>query len=445
MTPPEFTPHPGNDGPIRALLVEDDPADAGLVRHALRTVRRRPSVHHTETLGAALEALNAESFDVVLLDLSLPDSLGFDTVRRMREAAPALPLVILTGRDDDDFAVQAMEAGAQDYLLKGATGAALHRAMRYAIARMHLEERLRRSESRLNGVLTLARDAILVVDGDGRIVMFNPAAERLFGYTTAEAEGAPLARLIPDSLRTAGRRPLEWCDGADGDAAGPLGHIEATALSKDGRAIPVEIALSHGMDRGEALTTAIVRDVTERRDLEAELRRLAATDPLTGLPNRRAFLEAARAELDRVERYGRPAALMMLDIDRFKAINDGFGHAAGDEALRELASVCRLVLRATDVVGRLGGEEFGVLLPETRFVAAREAAERLRAALAANDIVLADGRRLRMTVSIGVTPCAPTDGVIDATLARADRALFRAKEFGRNRVEAESVKRKEFA
>ena len=423
---------------IDVLLVEDDPADAGLVRQALRSLGGRFVLTHRVTLEDGLASLKDNRCDVVLLDLTLPDSSGFDTIRRVREACPGMPVIVLTGHDDEDFAMEAVAAGTQDYLFKGATdGLGLRRAIRYAIARKQLEEKLRQSEQRLQGIITLAQDAIVSVGKDHRIVLFNPAAERMFGYTAEEVDGTPLNHLLPERYRLPHTSHVnEYAD--NGPSSRSMAHRrEVIGLAKDGREFPVEISISKDVQHEGLLLTAVIRDVTERKRFESELRILATTDPLTGLSNRRAFLAAAERELARVRRYGRPAAVLMFDIDHFKRINDTHGHAVGDVALQRVAAACRELLRDSDLVGRLGGEEFGVLLPETDATSALDVAERLRAALAAAVIPAPEGGTQSLTASIGVAVCEARDGSIEHALGRADRALYRAKGAGRNRVEAE--------
>ena len=174
-------------------------------------------------------------------------------------------------------------------------------------------------------------------------------------------------------------------------------------------------------------------DVTERKNLEAELRYLATVDPLSEMLNRRAFLTRASQEMARFQRYGHPLSVMMLDIDHFKGINDSYGHEMGDEAIRRVARLMRGALRDSDVLGRLGGEEFAVLLPETALPAALATAQRLRQAVADSELLTPWGR-ITLTISAGVGDCRPTDGGIDEILSRADRAMYRAKHSGRNRV-----------
>jgi diguanylate cyclase (GGDEF)-like protein len=175
------------------------------------------------------------------------------------------------------------------------------------------------------------------------------------------------------------------------------------------------------------------QELTHRAQVEAELRRWATTDSLTGMANRRHFLDLAEREMQRARRYDRPMTVAIFDVDLFKRINDGFGHAIGDDVLRAIATAAAGILRESDLAGRLGGEEFGVMLPETDLTGAIDLAERLRAAVAAT-CIQANGNPLSATISIGVAALEEGDASIDALFARADAALYRAKDSGRNRI-----------
>lgn len=408
---------------LTVMLVEDEAADARLVTAALAPFAARAELHHFRSLGAGIDWLRTgASCDVALLDLSLPDSFGFETIARVREAAPSVAVIVLTGLDDEDFAMRAMEAGTQDYLVKGVIdGTLIWRSMQYAVARMRLEEELRLAKQRFQAIIDLAQDAIVAFDDDRRVSLFNPAAERMFGYGGHETIGRPVTDLLPDFGMEKQVR---------------LSAREVRARRRDGGVFPAEAALSQIDYPAGRLYTLTLRDISERKAAEEELRRLATTDPLTGVANRRRFMEAAERELMRARRYGRPLSLLMLDVDHFKSINDGYGHAVGDDVLTCLASAARECMREIDVVGRLGGEEFAVLLPETSLTEAVGAAERLRRHLAElelqtrNDVV-------RFTVSVGVATCRDEDCSIEGALTRADHALYDAKRGGRNRVAVE--------
>lgn len=182
------------------------------------------------------------------------------------------------------------------------------------------------------------------------------------------------------------------------------------------------------------LNHALEAEIETRKQLEDDLRRMATTDALTGVFNRRRFYELGQYEWTKLERGSHELSLLMMDLDRFKAVNDRFGHAAGDEALRSFARTCGAQIRAVDSLGRLGGEEFGVLLPDTGLAGALEVAERVRAALEACPIAGPAGDFF-VTVSIGAVGARPGEG-FEAMLARADEAMYAAKQNGRNRVES---------
>ena len=178
-----------------------------------------------------------------------------------------------------------------------------------------------------------------------------------------------------------------------------------------------------------------VQDISERKRMEAELRELAATDVLTGLPNRRHFMLQLGSELARVQRQpSLKSALLMLDLDHFKLVNDTYGHGVGDAVLRHFAELAGNEMRKVDTLGRLGGEEFGILLPDTDLPGAQFVAERLRQRVELSAF-LSKGQPVALTVSVGIGLIDAADHSLEAVLARCDQALYLAKRKGRNRVE----------
>jgi diguanylate cyclase (GGDEF)-like protein/PAS domain S-box-containing protein len=183
-----------------------------------------------------------------------------------------------------------------------------------------------------------------------------------------------------------------------------------------------------------SLWSGVVSDITERKKLERELERQARIDVLTGLNNRRHFYELAERELSRAKRHGEPLSVLMLDVDHFKLFNDNYGHHAGDMVLQKLSGVCVHILREIDIMGRIGGEEFAILLPETDGAQAWETAERLRLGILGAPVQLELDATIFFTVSIGVASFAAADSSVEDLLRRADAALYAAKKAGRNRV-----------
>ncbi|MFO7640597.1 MAG: diguanylate cyclase [Candidatus Competibacteraceae bacterium] len=294
-----------------------------------------------------------------------------------------------------------------------------------------VREALRESEERFH-LMFENHDAImlLIEPETGRILDANQAAARFYGYPVARLcamttqDISSVSSLDRISLRRDSSLPKYRDD-----------FIFSHRLA-NGEVRVVEFHASPILLRGQSILFAIIHDITERRALELEMRRLATTDPLTGLANRRVFLDQVARELERFQRYDKPVALLMLDLDSFKRINDTRGHATGDAVLQHFANVARESLRKIDLLGRLGGEEFAALLPGTDAAGAVHLAERLRQAVAERPAEI-EGGSLAYTVSIGVTWFASADSNADAILARADRALYHAKDNGRNQVEVE--------
>ena len=202
----------------------------------------------------------------------------------------------------------------------------------------------------------------------------------------------------------------------------------------DNIAIAVE-AFGAALARISQYTIDLEQEIAERQKAQAQLLELATTDSLTGLHNRRYFMESASQELDRARRYQTPLSLLLLDADHFKSVNDRYGHPVGDQALQALAIIGRRLLREVDLFARIGGEEFAILLPQTDHAAALNVAERLRQAIIDQPIVTEDGP-LRLTVSLGLASLGSAPADLDELLRRADVALYQAKQNGRNRVES---------
>jgi diguanylate cyclase (GGDEF)-like protein/PAS domain S-box-containing protein len=286
----------------------------------------------------------------------------------------------------------------------------------------------------LVSALEAAANGIVITDPDARIEWVNPAFETLTGYRREEVMGIRPAELVKSGLHDQAFYSTMW----QTILAGQTWRGEIINKKRDGSLYNEELIIAPVLDESGVVRhfVGIKQDISERKRLEAELLQLATTDSLTGLPNRRQFLALLEQESARQKRCSEPArSLLMLDLDHFKQINDCHGHAAGDAVLRHFADLVRANLRKTDLAGRLGGEEFAILLIGSDLASASEFAEGLRKEVAA-DLVEFDGKTLRVNVSIGVTQLSAADASADVTLARADTALYLAKERGRNRVES---------
>jgi len=303
--------------------------------------------------------------------------------------------------------------------------------------KIRLENELKTANSRFGAVIQSAYDGIVTVDRQQRIHLFNAAAEEMFGYSAEEVLGKPLTTLIP--ARSRARHDSHMVNFAES----PIGSRQMFerggrifGLAKDGTEFPVEISIAKITVDGATEFTALIRDISERAKLIDELKRQALIDLLTGLPNRRSFYEQAVHQIALARRHERPLSVLMIDLDRFKRINDTRGHPAGDLVLKAMASAGQCILRRSDIFARLGGEEFAVLLPETDEERAIVIAERLRQAVAKARFEhdWADQGPIPFTISIGIAPCFKEDAAVEYALKRADLALYGAKQDGRNRV-----------
>ena len=416
---------------LRVLLVEDCSAEAELVCDVLGLARgERFAVERADCLGSALERLAGAAFDVVLLDFSLPDSVGLETYEKVHERASDVPVVILTNLDDEETAVRAVREGAQDYLLKRelATGL-LVRAIRYAIERSRSERALRESEQRYALAVQGANDGIWDWDLTDGTAYFSPRWRALTGCGAGETTSAAwFGRVHPEDLR-------ELQNAVDAHLAGAEPHFEHEhrLRGSDGEyrwVLARGLAVREGAGRPTRMAGSLT-DIVDRKRAEARLLHDAFHDALTELPNRSLFVDRLGLALEQSRRHkGVSFAVLFLDLDRFKNLNDSLGHSAGDTLLVEFAGRLQSCLRPGDTVARLGGDEFGVLLtevdgPEDATRVAERIQELLRQpfSISATEVV--------STASIGIALGSSAYERPDDILRDADTAMYRAKAAGR--------------
>jgi len=301
-----------------------------------------------------------------------------------------------------------------------------------AVRAMRRDQLLVGSERKFRALLESAPDAMVIVNSHGHITLANAQAERMFGYRRAELIGQSIRILIPERLRDR-HRAHQRTYLRDAKARPMGGDIDLHGRRKDGTEFPVEISLSPLETDEGTLVSSAIRDVTERKRDEALLRELAESDGLTGLLNRRKFEEHLAQEVALVDRYGGEAAMLLIDIDGLKHVNDTLGHACGDELIRNVGAVISSRVRQTDVVARFGGDEFAVLLPRTTDDAARAVADGLLDGIRAQSLILS-GHHLHPSVSIGVAAFEAGAVASDEVMVAADLGLYEAKDAGRNQV-----------
>ena len=300
--------------------------------------------------------------------------------------------------------------------------------------KMELTHELEVSTSRFRSVVDAAYDAIITIDQQHCITLFNRAAENLFGYAAGEMLGHPITELLPERYRANHSQYVHQFARSPVRSRQMDERNRVYGLHRDGSLLPVEIAISKINVGGLIEFTAVIRDITDRVQLMDLLQKQAVTDELTGLPNRRESGDAIETLLESDDKL----SIFLLDIDYFKKINDSYGHDIGDEVLRVMAKVVMNADCRIGVFARWGGEEFIAALPGLDIEQATSVAEDLRLAIEQQNFehTWRLGKPIPFTVSIGVTERQPGENDVGAIVKRADLALYRAKDTGRNRVEA---------
>lgn len=364
---------------------------------------------------------------------------GVDGIQRYvsYRTLPGYPLVVAVGAGQEEVLADFNRYRNRDYMLVvlvSAVIAAFAGLLMMTLARQRKAgAALATSEARFRATFEQAAIGIAHTSWDRYYLDANQKFCDMIGYTRDEIVGRSANSFThPEDREDNSSYREQLLSGEKGSFS-----AEKRYIRKDGSPIWVNRTVSLVRDHaGKPLYfLRVTEDITDRKRLEAELRELAITDMLTGLPNRRAFITRLEAEHARLRRFdGQQAAVLMLDLDYFKNINDTWGHAAGDAVLREVGTVINAQIREVDFCSRLGGEEFAVLITGAASVAARELAERLRRSIA-EIAVNHEGDTIKVTVSIGVAALRAVDDRAEAALLRADRALYKAKEVGRDRVE----------
>lgn len=293
------------------------------------------------------------------------------------------------------------------------------------------------NEERLRGFIMAAHDAVVIIDKQGVISEFNPSASELFGYEAEEIQGKSVNILMPEKYASEHDSHLERGRSSGRRSVGR--GREMIGRRKDGREFPIELTVGTHTVVGGLIHVGVIRDITERKANEESLRRLANTDGLTGIMNRRSFNEEGARLYTLAERHNRNLAVLMIDVDHFKSVNDTYGHDAGDIVLKALAREVASVLRTTDIFGRLGGEEFAVVLPETNLDGAEETAWKVLEAVRRLTIPLPGQTAFKFTVSIGIGQRHDGAANLGAALKEADAALYIAKQSGRNRIHRSNI------
>ena len=432
----------------RVLLVDDDEVNLLLTSIALR--ERGFAVTECASGEQAIQSLTEWLPDVVVLDAIMPGLDGFATCRELRSLPgyESLPVLMLTGLDDDASITRAYEAGATDFFVKSTQWSLLAGRLRYLLRSARTRHELERSKTKLARAQDLARMGSFDwhrLQGD---LGFSVEGLRVFGLPAGVGLGLRgVLRMIPAEDRSGLMTILR-----EVISHSTILCTDAPVVLHDGRQRIIHVEAEPEFNEQGSLSgyTGIVQDVTDRRIAEDKIKHLANFDALTGLPNRRQLIWRAERAIDYAKRLNHRVGLLLIDLDRFKIINDTLGHAAGDELLMEAARRLRACVRHSDqvlessmesgtarwhktleAVGRLGGDEFVALLPEVHVEAdAQQVATRILEAL--REPILVGGQECFVTASVGIA-LFPDDGLNVADLLRnSDVAMYTAKSQGRN-------------
>ena len=423
---------------LSILLIEDSLADADLLHETLEeTGANQFKLQHVESLREAFLALKQNSPDLILLDLSLPDGLGLDNVRKVHAAAHKIPLVVLTGLNDQQVALEAVRQGAQDYLVKGQMdGALLVRAMHYAVERKAMEQALFQEKELAQVTLKSIGDAVITTDVEGRVNGLNPVAEHLTGWTIEEAKELPLAkvfRIFHERTRSPLENPVEVA--LQENRIVHLSSHYATLISRTGEEFAIRDSVAPIRAKSGQVVGAVLvfTDVTEERRMAHQLSWQASHDTLTGLLNRSEFSQYLSRAVSEARIENQSHILGYLDLDHFKIVNDTCGHSAGDELLRQVTALLQTKIRKADILSRLGGDEFGLLLYQCPLEKALQLAHTLCESLQKFRFAWQD-HVFTIGASIGLVIVDADSSSPDSLMIQADTACYAAKNRGRNRV-----------
>ena len=418
------------------LIISSDAADFGSLQRVLAGARDGPfDVLRAHTLAAGLDLILGAGIDLILADLALPDSGGVATFDRLFLAAPEIPILTLASEAGEAEAIAAVRHGAQGYLSKGYFHpSVVPQALRNIIHRKTVEAALFVEKERGRVILESIDEAVLSTDLGGKLIFLNPVAERMTGWPKEQACGLPfadVAAIVDASTRVPVWDHLRAAVAENKPMRGAGGML---LLRRDGHETAIELSVAPVHEHGGRLSGAVVvlhdASVAQAETL-TRITYLAQHDFLTGLPNRLLLNDRITHAITLAARQATQLAVLFLDLDNFKHVNDSLGHAVGDQLLQSVAQRLSACTRTSDTVSRQGGDEFIIVTaPEKNAQGVALAAEKIRAEIALPHAVA--GHQLHVTTSIGISVYAQDGADADTLVKNADTAMYHAKKRGRD-------------
>jgi diguanylate cyclase (GGDEF)-like protein len=473
---------------IKVLLIEDNPDDALILKRMISKLQS-PEIEldWCDSCAEGHKKLEENNFDFVILDLSLPDSHGLDTVKKTADKYPRIPVVVMTGLDDDEVGMQAVQNGAQDYLIKGQVNSSLlGRVIRYSMERKRSEIELEEKNMRLEELTGRLKTMLDQTDG---LVRFNREISKLdfrkmmrvakkmlpdlfmselFSLLLLNNEGRKLtvvannhpswtqkpdSYVIPedeesimwDAIKKRKMIAVEdisrssYADENRGRKKYKNQSVICAPLSARGKIIGVVTLNNFSSETLSGENLSNIQRVVDHLALAINnvllyqrIEEISVIDELTEFYNRRYLYKKVVSERKRIARSGENLSMLLIDIDKFKDINDTYGHNAGDKVLKIISRQIKAALRITDIPCRYGGDEFLIFLPDTDSNEAVILARRLKEKFETMAIDVDSEQKIKVTLSIGVAEYN-TEETISAMMKRADTALYEAKKTGRNK------------
>ena len=374
-----------------------------------------------------LNSMDSSLSTVIITDMDMPGMSGMELTERITQEFDKnkFAVIALTEFGDVFTLKEVFDKGATDYVPKPAKKIELLPRIRNILTSLNNARELKEKEQRLSDILLNVQTGIVIIDAEShKIVDANPMATKLIGLKKEQIVNNICHKFICPAEK--GKCPIT-------DLNKNVSNEEKTLVTSKGDIIPILKTASLTEINGKKHLIESFLDISKMKKLQEELKALSVKDPLTGLFNRRHFYEITELELNRTLRTDRDLSFIMIDLDKFKNVNDTYGHQTGDKVLVTFAKKASSFLREYDVICRFGGEEFSILCPESNLEKTVEIAERIRKGVE-KIIVLYNNNKIKFTVSIGVTRLLKEDKTIDSLIKRADSALYQAKKTGRNKV-----------